>query len=239
MRALELVGRALERDPNYGSALVVATHCRCNIYIGGWTNDFEATRREGIDLTRRALRVVGDDPIILAHAAYALGVFGEDIATAIALMDRALQLNPSYARGWFRSANLRLWAGQYDLGIEHVETSIRLNPRDSRGQVYMTIGMGHFFARRGEKAAEMIGMALQEVSGWPPTFRFMASCLAHLGRLKEAQEMVRRLRAITPVVIPSAEHTTLANTRGSRILFARVTLGSCPNGITSKHDDTK
>src|SRR5262249_53035955 len=34
----------------------------------------------------------------------------------------------------------------------------------------------------------------------------MASCLAHLGRLNEAQEIVKRLRAITPVVIPTAEH---------------------------------
>ena len=34
----------------------------------------------------------------------------------------------------------------------------------------------------------------------------MASCLAHMGRHKEAREMVTRLQAITPVVIPSAEH---------------------------------
>jgi adenylate cyclase len=34
MRALELAGRALERDPNYASALVVAIGCHCNIYLG-------------------------------------------------------------------------------------------------------------------------------------------------------------------------------------------------------------
>ena len=127
-----------------------------NLYISGWTNDLEATRREGIDLARRALRVAGDDPHVLANAAYTLGYFGEDIATAIALMDRALQLNPSYARGWVRSGDLRLWAGQYDLAIEHFETSIRLNPREHTGPGYMSIGMGHFFARRGEKAAEIV-----------------------------------------------------------------------------------
>ena len=31
MRALELVERALERDPNYGSALAVAIGCQCNM----------------------------------------------------------------------------------------------------------------------------------------------------------------------------------------------------------------
>ena len=107
MRVLELVGRALNRDPNYGSALAVAATCQIHIYLGVWTDDLEAIRHEGIGLARRALHVAGDDPYVLAHAAFALGLFGEDIATAIALVDRSLQLNPSYAYGWWRSGNLR------------------------------------------------------------------------------------------------------------------------------------
>jgi TolB-like protein len=228
MRALELVGRALERDPNYGSALAVATVCQCNIYAGGWTNDFEATRRQGIDLARRALRVAGDDPFILANAAWALGLFGEDIATAVALVDRSLQLNPSFARGWFQSGELRMWAGQYDLGIEHVERFIRLSPRESRTGSNLSIGMGHFFARRGEKAAEMLGMALQERSAWPPTLRFMASCLAHLGRLEKAREIARRLEAITPVVIPTADHWRIREDREYFLDGLRLAVGVTP-----------
>ena len=33
MRALELVGQALDRDPHYGSALAVAIGCQCSIYL--------------------------------------------------------------------------------------------------------------------------------------------------------------------------------------------------------------
>src|SRR5262249_54939271 len=141
VRALELAEQALERDPSYGSALAVATRCHCNIYICGWANDLEATRREGIELARRALRVAGDDPFILANAAFGLALFGEDIATAIALVDHSLQLNPNFARGWHLSGGLQLWAGQYDLAIEHVETSIRLSPRERRSGPYLSIGM--------------------------------------------------------------------------------------------------
>jgi tetratricopeptide (TPR) repeat protein len=228
MRALELVERALERDLSYGSALGVATRCHCNIYACGWTNDLEATRNEGIELARRALRVAGDDPFILANAAFALALFGEDLATAIALVDHSLQLNPSFARGWTLSGQLQLWAGQYDLGIEHFKMSTRLNPRESRQGIYLTIGMGHFFARRTEKAAEMIGLSLQENSEWPPTLRFMASCLAHLGRLKEAQEMVKRLQAITPVVIPTAEHWRIREDREYFLDGLRLAVGVIP-----------
>ena len=160
-----------------------------------------------------ALRVAADDPYVLANAAWALGLFGEDIAAAIALIDRCLQLNPSFARGWVRSGWLRLWAGKYDLGIEHFEMSIRLSPRESRSGTYLGIGVGHFFVRRGEKAAEMISSSLQEKSTWAPTLRFMASCLAHMGHLKEAQEIVKRLRAITPVVMPTAENWRIREDR--------------------------
>jgi adenylate cyclase len=225
MRAHELVERALERDPNYGSALAAATGNLSNIYLSVWTSDLEATRNKGIHLARRALRVAGDDPYILAMAAWALGLFGEDITTAIALVDRSLQLNPSYAHGWYVSGTLRLWAGQYDLAIEHIETSIRLSPRERRHRAYMTIGMGHFFARRTEKAAEILGLSLQEQSEWPPTLRFMASCLAHMGRLEEAQEMVKRLRKITPVVIPTAEHWRIREDREYFLHGLRLAVG--------------
>jgi adenylate cyclase len=232
-RALELAERALERDPNYGSALAVATRCHCNIYACGWTNDLEATRKEGIELARRALRVAGDDPFIHANAAISLALFGEDIAMTIALVDHSLQLNRNLAIGWYLSGQLRLWAGQYDLAIEHIETSIRLSPRESRSGHYHNIGTGHFFARRTEKAAEMLGLALQQHSEWPPTLRFMASCLAHLGRLKEAQKLVKRLQAITPVVIPSAEHWRVREDREYYLDGLRLAAGITRDEIAS------
>jgi len=214
MRALELVERALERDPNYGSALVEGAGCQSNIHAGGWTDDLEATRNKGIDFARRALRVAGDDPHILANAAHYLGYLDEDIATTISLADRSLQINPNYARGWFVSGQLRLWAGYYDLGIEHLERAVRLSPNEGRRpHMYLTIAWGHFFARRLEKAAEMFALALQQLPEWPPLLRFMASCLAHLGRLEDAQEMVKRLRALTPVVIPDASNWRIADDR--------------------------
>src|SRR5207244_3113366 len=57
----------------------------------------------------------------------------EDIGAMIGLVDRALALNPSFSRGWGLSGLLRLWAGQHDLAIEHVETSLRLSPHERMG----------------------------------------------------------------------------------------------------------
>jgi adenylate cyclase len=242
MRALELVERALERDPNYGSALAEATGCHANMHGGGWTDDLEATRDKGIDLARRALLVAGDDPYILSNAAHYLGYFGEDIAANIGLADRALELNPSYARGWFVSGQLRLWAGQYDLAIEHLERVFRLSPRESRRGTYLLIGMGHFFMRRLEKATEMLDLALHQGPEWPPTLRFLVSCLAHLGRLEEAQQMMKRLRATTFVVMPDANNWRVAEDRDFFLSGLRLAAGessklSSDDGRRASHRD--
>ena len=82
--------------------------------MDGRSEDPAADRRKGIDFARRALEVAGDDPGILVNAALALAYFGEDIGAMMALVDRALVLNPSFARGWFISGILRLWAGHPD-----------------------------------------------------------------------------------------------------------------------------
>jgi len=70
----------------------------------------------------------------------------------------------------------------------------------------MGIGVAHFFARRFEDAKVTLLQSLQEKPNWVPTYRFLASCYAHMGRLEEARDMVRQLRAITTEVVPSAAH---------------------------------
>jgi adenylate cyclase len=204
--ALDLLGQAIEHDPHYGSALALASACHMNLHVNGWTNDPELNRREGVDLARQALRVANDDPGVLGWAAHAFAYFGEDIDAAIELIDRALTLNPSFARGWVISGWLRLWAGQPEPAISHFETSLRLSPHARRSGTFMAIGVGHFFAQRFEDAVAMLLRSLQEHPGWAPTYRFLAACYAHMGRLDEARETIKRLQAVTSVVMPSAMH---------------------------------
>ena len=135
-----------------------------------------------------------------------LGYFGKDIASALALIDQALELNPSFAQGWIWSGWLRGWAGQPDLAIKHFEKFIRLSPCESRAGVHMGIGVGHFFARRFDEANVMLLLSLQEKPTWVPTHRFLASCYAQMGRLDDARETFKRLREMTAAPIPSAEH---------------------------------
>ena len=205
MRALDLLGQALTRDADYGLALAFAAHCHMQLSGNGWSEDQLRSRQEGVDLARRALQAAGDDPNVLAYVAYVLGHFEPDLKPAITLIDRALDLNPSFAFGWFVKGWLCLWAGQADVAIELFEKSLRLNPL-RKAPVTFSIGLAHFFARRLEKAAAMLLVSLQQTPNWPPCLRFLASCYAHLGRLVDAGSIVEKLRQITPDLVPSAEH---------------------------------
>ena len=224
LRALDLLKQALERDPSYGSALALMAVCHQNFHVNGWGEDQEAIREQGVEYARRALRAAADDPLVLGDAAYVLGYFERDINPALALIDRSLELNPSFAIGWVRSAWLRLWSGQIDLAIEHFEKSLRLNPR-RKAPASFGIGVAHFFARRLNQAAATLLLSLQENPNWAPTYRFLASCFAHMGRSRDAQDMVKRLREMTPVLIPTAEHWRIPEDREFYLAGLRLAAG--------------
>jgi TolB-like protein/class 3 adenylate cyclase len=203
LAALGLLDQAIAIDRHYGPALSWAAFCHMTIVRDGWTEEPETSCRKAIDLARQALEVGENDPRILVHAALVLAYLGEDINAMIGLVDRALTLNPSFARGWYVSGLMRVWAGQPDLTIEHIETSLRLSPRERIGNTLSTMGMAYFFKRQFDEAASKLILAIQDHPGFPPSYRTLAACYAHMGRLDEARATVARLRAIAPVHVSS------------------------------------
>jgi TolB-like protein len=201
--ALGLLEQAIAIDRRYGPALAWAAVCHLRLVADGWTETPETTRRKGDDLARQALDAGENDPGILANAAFVLAYLGEDIGAMIGLVDRALALNPSFAHGWYLSGLLKAWAGYPDLAIEHVETSLRLSPREHMGQPIFVMGAAYFFKRRFDEAASKLLLSIQDHPGYPNAYRFLAACYAHLGRLDEARAVVARLRAVTPLVVQS------------------------------------
>lgn len=204
LEALRLMEQAITREPRYGPALAWAAFCCLRLVQDGRSEDPEADRLKGIDFARRALDGAGDDPRILAETARVLAYFGEDIGAMMALADRALALNPNFARGWLLSGLLRNWVGQPDIAIEHLEVALRLSPRARIGMTLLQIGTTHFFSRRFDQAVLALLLAIQEDPSFPSPDRNLAACYAHMGRLDDAREIVTRLRAIKSLVIPDA-----------------------------------
>jgi len=223
--ALRLTEQAIARDPRFGPALAWAALCYYRLLDGGWTEDREADRLKGADFARRALEVAGDDPGVVVNAAFALAYFGEDIEAMIAWADRALTLNPNYARGWLISGVLRLRAGQPDIAIEHVNSSLHLSPRARVGNSLAVIGSAHFLSRRFDEAARSLLIAIQDSPSSPQPYRFLAACYAHMGRLDDAREVITRLRGITSEVIPDVSYLRNAEHRELYLSGLRMAMG--------------
>jgi len=222
--ALRLMEQAIARDPYYGPALAWAAHCSFRVCLDGASKDPGADRRKGADFARRALEVGGDDPNVLANAAIALAYFGEDIGAMVGLADRAVTLNPSFARGWYVSGALRCWAGQLDAAIEHVAASLRLSPRARVGNSLALIGRAHFLSRRFNEAVPKLLLAIQDDPSYPEPYRSLAACYAHMGHLDEARAIVARLHEITPLVVPG--FTQFRNREHRELLLSGLRLAA-------------
>ncbi|HJX20872.1 MAG TPA: winged helix-turn-helix domain-containing protein, partial [Steroidobacteraceae bacterium] len=98
--ALELFARAIELDPDFASPCGVAAFCYVVRKINGWTTDRSHEIAEAARLAWRAAELGKDDAVALAFGGLALGYVAGDLEGAIALIDRALVLNPNLAVGW-------------------------------------------------------------------------------------------------------------------------------------------
>jgi adenylate cyclase len=227
-QALELLERAIAIDRHYGPALSWAALCHLRLVNDGWAETPDTNRHRAVDLARQALQVGQSDPSILANAAWVLAYFGEDIGTMIGLVDRALALNPSFARGWFMSGSTRVFAGQHDLAIKHIETSLRLSPRERTGSPLSAMGPAYFFKHCFGEAAAKLLTTIQEHPGSPGAYRFLASCYAHMGQLDDARAIVAKLRIITPQVMPSDLPWRIPEDRELYLSGLRMAAGETP-----------
>ena len=119
--ALDLFEQSIARDPWYGPVLAWAAYGHYRLLLDEISENRDADRVKSADLARRALEMDGDNPEVLANAALVLAYVGEDIDPMLELVDQALSLNPSFARGWHISGIIRVWAGEPDIAIEHLE----------------------------------------------------------------------------------------------------------------------
>jgi adenylate cyclase len=89
LAALNLLGKAIERDPRYGPALAYTAYCHVQMDINGWVEDWETNRRKAIVFAEQAVRATRNNPGVLANAALVLGYFGEEIGAAVGMIDRS------------------------------------------------------------------------------------------------------------------------------------------------------
>ncbi len=95
--ALPLFYKAMQLDPEFASAHAMAAWCHFWRKINGWMTDRPQEIAEGVRLARLAVELGKDDAVALTRGGHALAHLAGDLDGGIALVDRALVLNPNLA----------------------------------------------------------------------------------------------------------------------------------------------
>lgn len=197
--ALPLFQDAIALDPEFASAHAMAAWCHCWRKINGWMSDAPREIAEGIRLARLALDLGNDDAVALTRAGHTLAHLAGDVDGAVALLDRALVLNPNLAAAWFLGGFLRAERGDPEAAIAFLTRAMRFSPLDPE-MFRMQAGMAlsHLLAGRFELALSWAEQSFRQLPSFVFVVVIIAACHALAGRMEQAQDAVEHLRKLDP-----------------------------------------
>jgi TolB-like protein len=195
--ALRLFHRAIDLDADFAAAYGMAAWCHFWRKINGWMTDQAQGAAEGARLARRAVDLGKNDAVALTRGGHALGHFGGDLDRCVALLDRALVLNPNLAAAWYLGGFQRITLGEHDSAIRHFERAIRLSPLDPE-MVRMQAGMAmaHLLAGRFDTASSWAETAVGDLPDFVLAAGILAASHALAGRSDEARRAMDHLRGL-------------------------------------------
>ena len=200
-QALPLFYKAVELDPDFASALGMAAWCHFSHKMNGWMTDRSQESAEGARLARRAMEAGKDDAVALARSGHALAHLVGDLEGGIALIDRALALDPNLAAAWFLGGFLRLWRGEPDDAIERFARAMRLSPLDAEmHRKQAGAAMAHLLTGRFDAASSWAEKACMDLPVFLMAVGIAAAGHALAGRTDEARRAMHELRRLDPAL---------------------------------------
>ena len=199
--ALPLFHKAIQLDPEFASAYGMAAWCHFWRKINGWMTDPAQEAAEGAQLARRAVELGKDDAVALTRGGNALGHFGGDLDSCIALVDRALALNPNLSAAWYLGGFMKVSRGEPDAAIEHLARAMRLSPLDPEMfRMQAGTALAHLLAGRFDAASSWAERATRELPSFLLAVGIIAASHALAGRMDEARRAMLDLRQLDPAL---------------------------------------
>ena len=199
-QALHYFDRAIELDPEFGSAYAgIAYTCALKILLDA-SKDKEGDLKRGVSAAETALSIDQTDPF--AH--FALGrisIFTGDHEKAIVAFKRAISLNPNYALAHFGLAHGLWHAGRPAEALAHHDEAIRLSPHDPI--LWAFLASKAIALIMVERYKEGISLSQEAQRNHDSTmFEYLGevSGLGMLGKKNEAADALERLKKVQPSV---------------------------------------
>ncbi len=195
-RTQELLGKALEADPEYAEVLGTLTDSVATGTLQGFQESWSRGVDEASRLAGRALAAGPDNSTCLASAAITYGVLSNRFDEALELANRALMVHPNSLFVRNKAAAVYAVCGESDKSIAQCEAACRMNPLDSKKAAtgtYSVLSAALYLARRYEEAIRAGRRALAFTPTTNTARKFVAMSLAQLGRADEARAEIAEL----------------------------------------------
>jgi adenylate cyclase len=166
-RALDLLERAMEIDPDFAPATALAGWCHAQLVLYNSSPSHSGARVRALALSDRAGILNPDDPLILTARAAVHAMAGQ-MSDANTLNARALALDPTLVWAWERSGWLNAYNGRPETAIRHFKQAIRLDPSAPNANRLIGIGCAYFDAGHYEEAVlwKRRGLKSQPNTAW-------------------------------------------------------------------------
>ena len=204
LRAREMFGQALELDPSYSRAYSGLALSYARALMSGYESSREAATDKCMESARQAVALDSSDAY--AHNMLAMAcLWARQNQDAISSLQRAVELNPSYAHARASLGDTFSRVGRTEEGISMMEDAMRLQPDAPNLRHFNAfLARACISARRYEEAVEWARKAIHLRSDLAHAHCLLAVSLAHLGRNEEARTALDQCERIQPDFFESA-----------------------------------
>src|SRR5215204_6507361 len=193
-RARELFLNAITAAPESIDGYIWLARVDAGLIAGGWTEDAEATAKEGMTAALRAVQLDEKNP----YAHYAVAIthsFAGRADRARKAAERAIALGPSFALGHLVLGLILLLLAEPREGMRELKQGVRLNAFDPHNHYWhLSIALAHFVLNEHYEGLEEAKVCLEIRPHWAAALKLAAACEAALGNQLTARQLVSELK---------------------------------------------
>ncbi len=197
VQARSMFERAIELDSDFAAAYAYLGHTYLLDWGMGW-NRGPHILEQAYEIGQRAIAL--DDPsgggyCLVGH----VYLSKKRHEKAIAVFERAIDLNANYPMVFAGLGDVLSWAGRPQEAIEYLKKAMRLDPEQSFWYFWF-LGHAYFLAGQHEEAIETLKRAVNRNPDFWLAHVYLAASYSELGRQEEARVEVSEVVRLRPQI---------------------------------------